>query len=82
MLVKDFNCFTDRGIYTDESKEPMAGHLFRMTGQRWRNMRNKLSPSFTVGKLRMMFTTILEVAENMQKSLHEAATEKRCIQVK
>lgn len=81
MLVKDFNCFVDRGIYTDESKEPMTGHLFRLTGQRWKNMRNKLSPSFTVGKLRMMFPTILEVAQNMQTSLGDAATENKCIEV-
>ncbi|CAH0558335.1 unnamed protein product [Brassicogethes aeneus] len=71
ILVKDFNSFTDTGLYLDEKKEPTSGHLFRLKGERWRTIRNKLTPAFTVGKLKGMFTTITDVADQLKIHLSE-----------
>ncbi|GLV38654.1 Cytochrome P450 6d4 [Carabus blaptoides fortunei] len=69
ILVKDFNYFCDRGMYIDEKKEPLSGHLFRLSGDRWRSVRSKLSPAFTIGKLKMMFDTLVETGKQWQETL-------------
>ncbi|XP_022162554.1 probable cytochrome P450 6a14 [Myzus persicae] len=52
MMVKDFSYFTDHGFDTDPSVNLMASSLFMLNGDRWRTMRQKLSPGFTSGKLK------------------------------
>lgn len=72
-MIKDFSLFTDRGFYCDEEKEPLSGHLFRLNGQRWRYMRSKLSPAFTLGKLKMMFETMVNAGTHFEDILTEVA---------
>ncbi|XP_017468127.1 PREDICTED: probable cytochrome P450 6a21 [Rhagoletis zephyria] len=63
ILIKDFNNFVDRGFYTNPEDDPLTGQLFLLDGHRWRTMRNKLSPTFTSGKMKYMFPTVLRVGE-------------------
>lgn len=65
MLTKDFDSFHDRGVYVDEKKDPLSANLFSLKGQSWHNMRTKLSPSFSSGKLKAMFETVDEVGNKM-----------------
>ncbi|GAB0087597.1 Cytochrome P450 [Sergentomyia squamirostris] len=82
VLVKDFNYFQDRGIYVNEKDDPLSGHLFALSGQRWRNLRHKLSPTFTSGKMKMMHSTIVAVAAELQKYLETFANQKEEIELK
>lgn len=69
IMIKDFDHFVDRGIYVDEEMDPLSGNLFSLSGQKWHKLRIKLTPTFTSGKLRAMFPSIIKSAENMQKYL-------------
>ncbi|KAH8417455.1 hypothetical protein KR222_000257 [Zaprionus bogoriensis] len=70
MLVKDFANFHDRGVYVDEKHDPISAGLFAQEGSDWRATRNKLSPSFSSGKLKGMFCTSEATADKMMAYLN------------
>jgi len=55
MLIKDFSYFSDRGVYSDFSTNPLASGLFFMDNPKWRIMRNKLTPAFSSGKFKSAY---------------------------
>lgn len=73
VTVKDFNYFTDRGIYVNEEADPISGHLFSIDGDKWKFLRNKLSPVFTSGKIKMMYNTIADKGQNFVTAIEEAS---------
>lgn len=73
ILVKDFNHFSDHGLYVDEENDPLSGHLFALSGSKWRNLRTKLSQLFSPIKLKMMFPTFLDCATNLQNHVEKRA---------
>lgn len=73
VLIKDFNHFVSRGVYYNEKDDPLSGHLFAVDGEKWRGLRSKLSPTFTSGKMKIMFPMILTVADELTKTLNVLA---------
>lgn len=69
VLIRDFDSFHNRGIYFNKKDDPLSAHLFAIDDAEWRNMRTKLTPTFTSGKMKMMFESILEVADTMNEQL-------------
>ncbi|XP_022170025.1 uncharacterized protein LOC111033547 [Myzus persicae] len=76
ILTKDFLYFTDRGIDTDPSTCNLAKNLFLSNGQKWRSMRQKLSPGFTPGKLKDTYSQINECGDEMVSSIVETIEKK------
>lgn len=70
IMVKDFDVFTDHGLMdANETKEPLMKNLFGLTGDEWRKMRNKMSPTFTSGRIKEMFPLIDACGRNLVASL-------------
>ncbi|KAJ8965320.1 hypothetical protein NQ314_004214 [Rhamnusium bicolor] len=65
VTVKDFDHFTDHRSFIPEGVDPLwSKNLFFLKGQKWRDMRAILSPSFTSAKMRSMFLLMTECSEN------------------
>ncbi|XP_020280495.1 uncharacterized protein LOC109853117 [Pseudomyrmex gracilis] len=62
VLVKNFQIFPNRRGFADLNDVLFAKNLFSLQGEKWRNVRNLLSPSFTSSKMKNMFTLMSECA--------------------
>ena len=82
ILVKEFISFQDHGFFNDEEIEPLTGHLFLLGGSRWRNLRVKLTPTFTSGKMKMMFQALVECGQELGSILEKCASNEEIIEVK
>ncbi|XP_017108337.2 cytochrome P450 6a9-like [Drosophila bipectinata] len=82
ILIKEFNKFTDRGFYHNEEDDPLSGHLFTLDGPKWRTMRHKLSSTFTSGKMKYMFPTIVKVGHEFIDVFGQSVDKEEIVEVK
>ncbi|XP_029012836.1 cytochrome P450 3A27-like [Betta splendens] len=70
ILVKEFhNVFTNRldlGL-----NGPLYDSIFVVEDEEWKRIRNALSPSFTSGRLKEMYSIMLQHSNNLTKSLEK-----------
>lgn len=71
IMQVDFPHFTDHTGYINEKDDPLSAHLGALGGERWRSLRVKLTPTFTSGKLKLMFPTLIEVSNELIKVLEK-----------
>ncbi|KAF2881448.1 hypothetical protein ILUMI_24734 [Ignelater luminosus] len=65
ILQKDFEYFSERAFYYNEKDDPISANLFAISGEKWRTFRTHLSPAFTSGKMKMMFSNMLKCSNEM-----------------
>ena len=82
MMTSEFNSFHDRGVYCNEKVDPMSTNLFALSGEKWKNLRQKLTPTFTSGKLKNMMPTILDVAHKLQERMRKSADSNEIVEMK
>ncbi|KAH8238683.1 hypothetical protein KR038_000927, partial [Drosophila bunnanda] len=71
IMIKDFSNFSDKGLYYNEKDDPLSAHLFNLDGSQWRLLRGKLSSAFAFGKMKVMYPTVMSVAEELLAVMHE-----------
>jgi cytochrome P450 family 6 len=81
VLVRDFNHFMDRGVFSNEKIDPLGANMFFLEGQRWKNLRAKLTPTFTSGKLKQIFHTVFDVGNKFIQYLEPLAATSQDIEV-
>lgn len=82
IFTTDFEHFTDRGLHYDEENDPIGAHLFAMPGKTWKELRAKLTPTFSSGKLKYMFHTVAEQSVTFKTHLDQLAETKGEVQIK
>nr|AAL15173.1 cytochrome P450 monooxygenase CYP6X1v1 [Lygus lineolaris] len=71
IMVKDFAHFRNRGVEIPSKDSPLTQHLFALEGTKWRALRVKLTPTFTSGKLKLMYSLFVECAQRLERKLNE-----------
>ncbi|XP_036139925.1 probable cytochrome P450 6a14 [Monomorium pharaonis] len=80
VLIKDFTSFPDRGFPVTEKVEPLTQNLFNLEPKRWRPLRMKLSSVFTSGKLKEMFSLILECADCLVEYMEKIVSKSESVE--
>ncbi|XP_063700276.1 probable cytochrome P450 6d5 [Culicoides brevitarsis] len=82
ILARDAAMFPDRGTYSDDKRDPLSGGLFNQSGEKWRHMRTKLTPSFTSGKLKGMFQTMQDCGLRLKSFILTAAERNETLEMR
>uniref|UniRef100_A0A1I8PTG9 Cytochrome P450 n=1 Tax=Stomoxys calcitrans TaxID=35570 RepID=A0A1I8PTG9_STOCA len=82
IMIKDFSKFTDRGLYTNEEDDPLSAQLVNLDGAKWRHMRNKLSPTFTSGKMKVMFPLVTKLGNDLIEVFHKTLVSDQVLEVR
>ncbi|XP_058454900.1 probable cytochrome P450 6a13 [Malaya genurostris] len=82
VLIKDFNYFPERGIFHNVRDDPLSAHLFSIDANEWRSLRARLTPTFTSGKMKQMFSTLGAVGEKLSQFLTKEVGSGKDVQIK
>jgi len=83
IAIKNFDSFEDHLFFGSDNQDPLFGkNLIALRGDRWRDVRALLSPSFTFSKMKAMFSLISECAINFSEYLMNVSSEKRIMEMK
>ncbi|KAG7212150.1 hypothetical protein KM043_012492 [Ampulex compressa] len=69
VLIKDFNHFADRYATPDPDDRLGYANLLMIKNPAWRILRTKLTPIYTSGKLKKMYTLMLDVSNDLNTYL-------------
>ena len=71
ILSTDFHNFHDRGIFIDPTIDPLTENLFCLPGEKWKSLRQKMTPLFSTSKLKMMLPIIQDSVDILDKYISD-----------
>ncbi|KAG4072640.1 hypothetical protein HA402_004729 [Bradysia odoriphaga] len=71
VFIKSFGSFHDRPVNINLEVDPLQDNLFNTPGKKWRELRAKLSPTFSSGKLKAMFPIIKDCGKTLEDYLEK-----------
>lgn len=75
IYISEFESFPDRGFYTNYDHDPLSKNLVRLHGDLWRKVRTKLTPTFSSGKMKQMFSNVEVIGQHFIKVMAENVIE-------
>ncbi|XP_017479502.1 PREDICTED: cytochrome P450 6g1-like [Rhagoletis zephyria] len=70
VLIKEFQKFANRFAACDPHGDPLASNnLFFVRNPQWRELRTRISPVFTSGKIKQMYTLMTEIGSELESHL-------------
>ncbi|RZC40767.1 p450 domain containing protein, partial [Asbolus verrucosus] len=81
-MQQDFQHFVNHSGFSNEENDPLNGHLFNLKDAKWRNMRIKLTPTFTSGKMKMMFQTLADCTIGLKDVMDDSGTHQKPVDIK
>jgi len=82
IMVRQFENFHERNFYVNKKADPLWNNLFTVSGQEWKDLRTKLSPTFTSGRIKMMFPIVAEAADRMIEYLNQQSMAQKDLEIK
>ncbi|XP_071576367.1 cytochrome P450 6k1-like [Temnothorax nylanderi] len=82
ILTEKFTSFHDRGIHFNPQLNPLFDNLFCINGERWQDLRAKMTHTFTKAKIKQMFPIVKECSERLAKYLESKAQTRDSVQMK
>ncbi|XP_047516039.1 cytochrome P450 6B7-like [Pieris napi] len=65
ILSVDFIHFYPRALGRNPEVEPLLGNIFHLDGDKWKLLRQRLTPAFTTAKLKAMFPLVINCADKL-----------------
>ncbi|KAH8253638.1 hypothetical protein KR032_006338, partial [Drosophila birchii] len=70
VMVKKFQYFNNRVLQTDPHNDALGfNNLFFARSPAWKELRNKISPVFTSGKIKQMYPLMVKIGKNLEDSV-------------
>ncbi|XP_067009302.2 probable cytochrome P450 6a14 [Anabrus simplex] len=82
ILVKDFQYFQGRGAQVNPEHDPFTQNLVLLSGPIWHALRTKLTPTFTSGKMKMMFQLMEQCSVLLNKYMAEQSTRSNIMEMR
>lgn len=73
MAIKNFHHFDQRTVTGNAEADPMANNILLQNGEKWKHMRAQLSPAFSSGKLKGMFSIIVDCGKSLDEYINTFA---------
>lgn len=71
ILIKDFDHFVNRGIFYNPADDPVGASMFVTEDEKWKSIRQKITPTFSSGKIKEMLPTVLRISDNLNAVMVE-----------
>ncbi|XP_039957017.1 cytochrome P450 6g1-like [Bactrocera tryoni] len=74
VLIKEFLKFANRSAGCDPHNDPLgSNNLFFIRNPKWKDLRTKLTPVFTTGKIKQMYPLMTEIGTELEAHLKSYA---------